>query len=283
MKLNRVFLCGVAGVIFAGACVQRHASVQPMPAAVTTPPVYVPSMANASGPMADGILVWDGTTKETNVAANAATADFVFSFTNISASPVVILNVHPSCGCTTAKLPPLPWTIAPGMNGQIGVTVNLEGKNGTLFKTVNVSTDKGSKRLLVKITILPPVIPTLTDADRMRGVAMAKADRQAVFRGDCASCHEKPGEGKYSKALYDAVCAVCHEGEHRATMVPDLHALKTPTNFEFWQTWIAHGKPGSLMPAFSTPDGGPLNDMQIASLANFLSTVNPSVVPPPAQ
>jgi cytochrome c553 len=283
MKLNRVFLCGVAGVILAGACAQHYTSVQPRPAAVTTPPVYVPSMANASGPLADGILTWDGTSKETNVVANAATADFVFSFTNISAGPVVILNVHPSCGCTTAKLPPLPWTIAPGTNGQIGVTVNLAGKSGTLYKTVNVSTSKGSKMLLVKITIPPPVTPTLTDADRARGVAMAKVDRQAVFRGDCAICHEKPGEDRYSKALYDAVCAVCHEGGHRATMVPDLHALKTPTNLEFWQTWIAHGKPGSLMPAFATTDGGPLSDMQIASLANYLNTVNPSTVPPPAQ
>ena len=53
-------------------------------------------------------------------------------------------------------------------------------------------------------------------------------------------------------------------------MVPDLHALKTPTNFEFWRIWIAHGKPGSLMPAFSTTDGGPLSDMQIASLASYL-------------
>ena len=255
----------------------------PVSAAVTTPAVYVPSMANASGPLSDGILVWDGTTKETNAAADDAQAHFDFSFTNVSANPVVILNVHPSCGCTTAKLPPLPWTLAPGTNGQMNITVNLAGKSGTLFKTVNVSTDKGSKILMLKITILPPVIPTLTDADRARGVAMAKVDRQAVFHGDCAACHEKPGEGKYAKALYDAVCGVCHEGEHRATMVPDLHALKTSTNLEFWRTWIAHGKPGSLMPAFTITDGGPLNDMQIASLANYLNSAIPSPVPPPAQ
>ncbi len=240
-------------------------------------------MANASGPLSDGILVWDGTTRETNAAADAAQAHFTFSFTNISANPVVILNVHPSCGCTTAQLPPLPWALAPGTNGQMKVTVNLVGKNGKLFKTVNVSTDKGSKMLMLIITILPPVIPTLTDADRARGVAMAKVDRQAVFHGDCAACHEKPGKGKYGKALYDAICGVCHEAEHRATMVPDLHALKIPTNFEFWQTWIAHGKPGSLMPAFSTTDGGPLNDMQIASLANYLNSAIPSHVPPPVQ
>jgi mono/diheme cytochrome c family protein len=91
-----------------------------------------------------------------------------------------------------------------------------------------------------------------------------------VFKGDCASCHVHRGEGKYGQELYQADCAICHESEHRATMVPDLHALKTPTNFEFWRTWITHGKPGSLMPAFSTVDGGPLSDMQIASLANYL-------------
>jgi hypothetical protein len=54
-------------------------------------------------------------------------------------------------------------------------------------------------------------------------------------------------------------------------MVPDLHALKTPTNYEFWRIWITHGKPGSLMPAFATTDGGPLSDMQIASLASYLN------------
>jgi hypothetical protein len=76
--------------------------------------------------------------------------------------------------------------------------------------------------------------------------------------------------------------------------VPDLHALKTPTSLEFWRTWILHGKPGSLMPAFSTTEGGPLNDMQIATLAQYLTTTlaprpaprpvmtNAVPVPPPA-
>jgi hypothetical protein len=59
-------------------------------------------------------------------------------------------------------------------------------------------------------------------------------------------------------------------------MVPDLHNIKTPTNVDFWQTWIAHGKAGSLMPAFSTADGGPLSDMQIASLAGYLNATIPS-------
>ena len=147
-------------------------------------------------------------------------------------------------------------------------------------------TDKCSKELYLQINILPPVVPTMTDADRARGVAAAKIDRQAVFQNDCATCHVKPGNGKYGNALYDSVCAVCHEAEHRATMVPDLHAIKNICRqmTEFWRTWIAHGKAGSFMPAFSTAEGGPLSDMQIASLAAYLNAViPPHPVPAPAK
>ena len=62
--------------------------------------------------------------------------------------------MRPSCGCTTAKLPPLPWTLAPGTNGQMEATVNL-WQSGTLYKSLTVYTDKGFKTLQLKITILP--------------------------------------------------------------------------------------------------------------------------------
>ena len=148
-----------------------------------------------------------------------------------------------------------------------------------LLKTVDISTDKGTKRLMLKVTILPPVTPMMSEADRLRALAVAKANRQAVFQGECAVCHVRRGAGKYGQALYDADCAICHESKNRATVVPDLRAIKTPTNDEFWRTWIAHGKPGSLMPAFSTADGGPLSDTQIASLVTYLNQAIPSQVP----
>jgi mono/diheme cytochrome c family protein len=196
--------------------------------------------------------------------------------------PVTILSVHPSCGCTTAELPPVPWQIAPGSNGQIKLAVNLQGKMGVLFKTVNVTTDKGKKDLMLRITVPPPVVVQLTEAERARGVAMAKVDRQAVFKGDCVSCHAKNVEGKYGQQLFAEVCAVCHEANPRASMVPDLHNLPVPTSEEFWRTWITAGKAGTLMPAFATSQGGPLNDMQIASLAAYLNAVIPPRAPVPA-
>jgi mono/diheme cytochrome c family protein len=200
---------------------------------------------------------------------------------SVTPMTVTMLSVHPSCGCTTAELPPLPWRIAPGTNGQIKVSVNLEGKVGSLFKTVTVATDKGRKDLILRINILPPLPPKPLTAEEMaKGIAASKIDRQAVFKGDCASCHTKNIPGKYSKALYDAACAICHDGPSRATMVPDLRTLKDPTNEEFWRTWITAGKAGTLMPAFATSQGGPLNDLQIASLAAYLNAMNPSHAAP---
>lgn len=210
---------------------------------------------------------------QTNVHVAAVT-------TGITPAPVTIINVHPSCGCTTAELPPTPWMLPPGTNSSIRVNVNLAGKSGTVFKTVAVTTDHGRMDLMLKITIAPPPPPRpMTAQERAAGVAAATVDRQAVFKGDCASCHAKNVTGKYGPELYALVCGVCHEANPRATMVPDLHNLKDPTSDAFWRAWITSGKAGSLMPAFATSQGGPLDDFQIASLAAYLNATIPSKVP----
>jgi mono/diheme cytochrome c family protein len=269
----------VAGLCLVGGKLWAADSV-PTNVVAATPAVYVPDTSHQNEPLPDGLLIWDGLVKEITVAAaDAAKARVVFSFTNVSSANVVILDVHPSCGCTTAQLPPMPWIVLPGTNAQLAFTINVAGRIGTLFKTAKVTTDKGFKQLMFKITVLPPVLPTQTEAERARALEIAKADRQAVFRGDCATCHVQPGAGKYGKPLYDAVCGICHESKKRAEMVPDLRQIKTATNPDYWQTWIAHGKAGSLMPAFSTADGGPLADMQIATLVQYLTATFPSQAP----
>jgi cytochrome c553 len=294
------FIFGVAILILAFGCATKSAppktnapltndvpaklATQVESPVTTTTPVYVPDMSHIGDALPDGLLAWDAMTKTVEIPDGELQAHMSFNLTNISRGQITVVSVHPSCGCTTAQLPPMPWMLAPGTNGQIDLTINLAGKSGTLFKTVNIVTDKGSKTLMMRIGILPPPVRSaMTAAERAHGLMASQADRQAVFKNDCATCHVKPGEGKYGQPLYQAVCAICHEAEHRATMVPDLHAIKTPTNDQFWQIWIAHGKPGSLMPAFSAAQGGPLNDIQIASLAAYLDSAIPSRVPAPPQ
>jgi len=281
MKLRHLFTWVFTATLIAWAGIVAAQNTSTTPA-MTTKPVYVPDFSHESDHLSDTAIKWDATMLTTNVPADTSSAHFVFNFMNVSPDNVIFGTVHPSCGCTTAQLPPLPWTIFAGTNSQqIGVTVNLAGKFGTVVKTVHVGTDHGSRELIVQIDILPLVITNLTDAQRQEQMAIAKIDRQAVFKNDCVTCHVRPGQFKYGKDLYDADCGICHDAVHRASMVPDLHNLKVATNQDFWRTWIAHGKAGSFMPAFSTGDGGPLTDMQIASLAAYLSSAIPSKVPSP--
>jgi cytochrome c553 len=225
--------------------------------------------------MPAGILAWDAEMKEATVGHTQSVAELVFHFTNISPSEVTINHVGTSCGCTVPRLPTMPWKLPAGTNGVLPVAMTVAGKSGMVFKTLTINTDKGWKMLSVKTTILPRPTP-MTGGNREQNQLLAKADRQAVFKGECARCHVEKAIGKVGKDLYDAACGICHEAEHRATMVPDLHALKHDTNAEYWKVWIDNGKEGTLMPAFAQRNGGPLSDQQIASLVDHLVKTIPA-------
>ena len=297
MKFSRHILLGAAAGLWLSGLHPLPAGAQPVPpqpvaVVPATPPTNLapagaPVIASQpvavtpappTTPLSSSVLAWDAELKSVDVFVGDTACHLDYSFTNLSSDEVVILNLHPGCGCTTTEHPALPWTNAPGASGRIPVNVNLSGKTitpGAQFKTLNVTTDHGIKTLTFRINVQPVQLPALSDAERARDLEAAKADRQALFQGDCATCHVKPAAGKYSKALYDAACGICHEGEHRSPLVPDLQALKVPTNVDFWRTWIAHGKPGTLMPAFAKSDGGPLEDPQIVNLATYLNFVIP--------
>ena len=236
------------------------APLRPFNSTLTPPPPTLPPSS----------LAWDAESKEATAKVGDTNAVFTFWLTNVCDKEVLVNSVRTSCGCTVAKLPESPWRLGPGTNGPIGVTVDLRGKRGKVMKTVTVDTTAGVKSLLVGMNI--PVDPKFeAQMNRSQNMQLAFADRQIVFRGDCAKCHAEPVKEKMGKDLYAAACGVCHEAEHRASMVPDLKALKHPTDLAFWTHWIREGKAGSLMPAFAAEHGGPLTDEQVTSLANWLT------------
>jgi len=250
-------------------------SAQPTTPAHTGPGV---NFSRAMAPMPAGILAWDALSKTVDATNGQPVAHLMFTFTNQFTNNVSIVNARPSCGCTTVEMPPVPWMVPAGTTGQIKLNINLSGKVGTLFKSVNVVTDQGTQTLGLRVNIAPPVAPTMSEAQRAAGIAAAKVDRQAVFKGDCALCHVKNVMGKFGEPLY---LAICDEANPRASMVPDLHQLPVATSEEYWRATISAGKAGTLMPAFAISQGGPLNEIQIASLAAYLNVRNPSRMPVP--
>lgn len=223
-------------------------------------------------------LVFDAVSKEFTAKPGDLTAEFDFSITNTGPTDITINSVHASCGCTTPKLPELPWTLKPGTNGSFHATIDLRGKFGTFQKTISLETTEGMKLVMLKCNL--PSNPAVAGLDpRTRNMQLAGADRQIVFRADCAACHATPTIGKKGEELFTAACAICHEAEHRAALVADLHNLKQTPTEAYWDAWIRNGKVGSMMPAFAHDQGGPLSDEQITSLVSYMMTDFPTRKP----
>jgi mono/diheme cytochrome c family protein len=267
----------LAGFVWA-AKIDPSAPV-PVPAASPVPagnPTAAPAAAPANP------LVWDKMEKQFDGKVGDTKAEFAFTVTNSSKEiEVLINNVQPSCGCTTPSLPPLPIRLSPGGHSEIKATVDLHGKNGNLAKTLTVYSSAGIQNLILRLNL--PQDPAVAMGDRARNMEIAKADPQAVFKGTCVECHVTPTLDKQGEGLYVAACAICHDpvkwatvnnkpGHHeRNQMVPDLAALSKPFSKQGWKITIANGmnKKGSLMPAFSKRNGGPLTDEQLESLAEY--------------
>lgn len=249
----------------------------PPPGGIPITPSTLPNLQASVPTTPPNALVWDSEMKELVAEANTTNALIVFNFTNVHTGDVIIKMVRPSCGCTTMQLPPMPWTIPPGASEQITASLDLRGKSGVLTKSVTVDSSSGYKSLLFKVTVPMQLVTTAAsgenlDPDRVANMKAATVDRQVVFKNAaCAKCHAEPAVGKMGEDLYRAACAICHDTPHRATMVPDLLALKFPTSAPYWKYWIMNGRPGSLMPAFAKTQEGPLTDEQINSLVEYLT------------
>ena len=93
------------------------------------------------------------------IAEAGGNASFIFTFTNIGKSPLVISNVQASCGCTTPT-----WTkepIEPNKKGSITVSYNPQGRPGVFNKSITVYSNAAEEQVVLMIT--GEVIPTGTE------------------------------------------------------------------------------------------------------------------------
>ena len=75
---------------------------------------------------------------------------------------------------------------------------------------------------------------------------------------------------QFGHDLYLGACAICHDAEHRASMVPDLRESDESRDAAYWREHITDGIEGTLMPAFAKEKQGILSGEQIESLVKFL-------------
>jgi uncharacterized protein YdeI (BOF family) len=88
-------------------------------------------------------------------AASGKTVDIVFEFENAGNELLVITNVIPACGCTTAALTKKEYK--PGEKGTITAKFNTSGYNGKVIKTITV-TSNGSEEAETRLTLSGTVI-----------------------------------------------------------------------------------------------------------------------------
>ena len=219
-------------------------------------------------------LEWDATEKSYAAQPDQPEATVLFKVHNTGAKPVTISAVATSCHCTAAQPPRTPWTLAPGASDELKVVVDLRGRSGDLTKTIYVYTDLGGDTpdfLLVHVNV-----PLSPEEQRETNRSLAQIDRQAVLRGDCATCHVTPTIGKKGAELFSTACLICHGAAHRASMVPDLFVAKEKRDAAYWEKAIREGRDKTLMPAFAKDHGGSLDEEQIGSLVAFLAANLPS-------
>ncbi len=89
-------------------------------------------------------IEWLDSTRDYGKVPEGQKLDVAFRFRNTGATPLVIGQVRPSCGCTIAEQPQEP--IAPGSEGQIKAVFNSEGRSGINHKTLFVSANTKGKQ-----------------------------------------------------------------------------------------------------------------------------------------
>ncbi len=77
-----------------------------------------------------------------------------FKMTNTGNEPLVIYNVKPGCGCTTAKFPENP--ILPGDYGEIEIRFDSRGFSGNQYKVIRIDAniEKKSKELVITANVI---------------------------------------------------------------------------------------------------------------------------------
>jgi mono/diheme cytochrome c family protein len=132
---------------------------------------------------------------------------------------------------------------------------------------------------LLFIGALATLLYYLWDGERQSAAIERQMEHNAerggfLFARNCSSCHGLTGKGPLERTALPG--APLNVEENRPTAPGDLAARQL--RFEYT---IACGRVGTLMPAWSQAQGGPLNDFQIDQLVTLITGTFPGEDPLP--
>jgi mono/diheme cytochrome c family protein len=157
----------------------------------------------------------------------------------------------------------------PGINAETAIEQTIrEGVSGSVMPAWSQSNggpltdadieDIGSY-LVAILNGTSPIAPAPTyQPPPIAALPQVEGDPSAgavVFQANCAACHGRQAQGKFGWPL-----AKTWPGNQ-----PEAYI----------RTVVAEGIPGSVMPAWSQDQGGPLSTMQIADVAAYILTLEP--------
>lgn len=93
-------------------------------------------------------MVFTTETHDFGTIPEGPTADYEFVFKNTGKEPIVIQQVHASCGCTTPSYSKDP--VLPGKTGTVKASYATQGRPNAFTKTITVSSNVGVKTLTIK-------------------------------------------------------------------------------------------------------------------------------------
>ena len=194
-----------------------------------------------------------------------------FVIGNTGTDTLEVFSANPSCGCTASF--PGKKRIPPGDTSQLKISFDPHNKaEGDMTKTITVvSNSKNEPQKVLRIH------GTIYKSKLAHTGGMMHLD--GVFQGNCASCHVDKGKGELGAKLYEADCAICHGSKTDNKPGPDITDDKMMNHdAKSWKHIIAEGIDNSNMPAFALKHKGPLNEEEIASLADYLGAFKKNMI-----
>jgi hypothetical protein len=121
-------------VILLFAC-QNNSAVNPYANNLDIPPAVVAALDTPNYTK----IAWQDTVQDFGTIKQGESVIIKYPFKNTGDKPLFISEVQPSCGCTVTDYPK--DIIMPGKGGELKATFSSFGVNGSMYKTIKVTTN----------------------------------------------------------------------------------------------------------------------------------------------